>query len=277
MAQSIGGPFPTQIPEGDDPADIVRALRLYHYGSETIPSEPDDVPSGSMAGYIRDVLLAVNNQQIGATVVTPLQDTDNLNFSDAKTSGVYTRSFLLATNEESSELNYPTNSPGLLTYTKSASGEYFQTYLSVSDPGVSDNPGYFWRIGTKPQVSIVWGSWQKATPATHTHDDRYYTEQEINTRLNMGTVSANAVAIFDNNRQVTSASITSAQLQTLANVSSNIQGQLDLKAPTTHYHDDRYYLKSSVNNPQSGGQKTVRVFVQSNTPSGAQPGDVWLW
>jgi hypothetical protein len=274
MAQSIGGPFSgPQIPEGSDPADIIRALRLYHYGSEGIPSTADDI-TGGIASHLKAVQDAVASANIGETVVNALQTSSNLNFTDDAKSGFYYRSFNL-TESDSTDRNYPINSNGLLTHTK-ASGEYFQTYISTSDAG------YWWRVGTKPEVSIVWGLWQKAASSAHTHDDRYFTETEISTKVNMTNMASSRAAIVSSSGQLTSSSlVTQTQLETLRDISteSTLKQQLDLKAPSLHYHDDRYYLRSDVTDGRPGNKKTVRVFVQSTTPSSseAQVGDIWLW
>lgn len=55
------GLYPTKIPGYEDAADIQEALRLYHYGSSTIPTEDvlGSVPSGintkSIAGYFKAI------------------------------------------------------------------------------------------------------------------------------------------------------------------------------------------------------------------------------
>ena len=54
------GLYPTKIPGYEDAADIQEALRLYHYGSATIPTEDElGTPSGintkSVAGYLKAI------------------------------------------------------------------------------------------------------------------------------------------------------------------------------------------------------------------------------
>lgn len=275
MPESIGSLYPTQVPSYTEAADIRKAFNLYHYGTESVPTSENEILSSSMAGYIRDVFAAVESAQIGETVVLPLSETDNLNFSDTVKSGIY-KSAISLTNEQATLLNYPVNSLGLLSHTKTADGTYFQTFISVVDNG------YWWRVGLKPQVDIVWGTWQKAAESNHTHDSRYFTQSQINAKLNMTTMSNSAAAIVDSTGRVTSsATVTQAELETLSDIStaSTIQSQLNLKSPLTHYHDSRYYLRSDVSDPQSGAKKTVRVFVQSTAPSSAeaQVNDIWLW
>jgi hypothetical protein len=51
--QTGSGPYNTRIPLLGDNANIQRALRLYHYGSETPPSDLLGVAGNSVAGYFR--------------------------------------------------------------------------------------------------------------------------------------------------------------------------------------------------------------------------------
>lgn len=275
MPEQIGSLYPTQVPSYTEAADIRKAFNLYHYGTETVPASENDILSSSMAGYIRDVFAAVESAQIGETVVLSLDSTTNLNFSDAVQNGTY-KSAINLTNEEALALNYPVNSLGLLTFIKTSNSTYFQTYISVSDNG------YWWRVGVKPQVDVIWGTWQKAAEINHTHDTRYYTQSQINAKLNLSTMTPSSAAIVDSSGRVTSSTIISqAELETLNNINTasgiTIQAQLDSKASTSHLHDSRYYLRSDVLDPQSGAQKSVRVFVQSTQPTGAAVGDIWLW
>lgn len=273
MPEQIGSFYPTQVPSYTEAADIRKAFNLYHYGTEEVPTAEEDIIAESMAGYIRDTLQALEDAEIGQTVVLALQSTDNLNFSNTVQSGIY-KSATNLTNEQATTLNYPVNSLGLLNFVKTTDSTYFQTYIAVADNG------YYWRVGVKPQVDVVWGTWQKAAEVNHIHDNRYYTESEINAKLNMTTMTANSAAIVDSTGKVTSSSsVTQAELETLSDISTatTLQAQLDGKAPSTHYHDARYYLRSDVLDPQSGAQKSVRVFVQSTTPTSPAVGDLWFW
>ncbi len=276
MPEQIGNFFPTQVPSYTEAADIRKAFNLYHYGTEEVPTSEAAILPASIAGYIRDTLQALEDAEIGQTVVLSLSSTDNLNFSDTVQSGIYKTAIGL-TNEQATTLNYPVNSTGLLSYTKTTDSTYFQTFISTIDNG------YWWRIGLKPQVNIEWTSWQKAAEANHTHDTRYFTQSQINNKLNMSTVTPmtpSSAAIVDSTGKVTSSSsVTQAELETLSDISTaqTVQSQINGKANTSHFHDDRYYLRSDVANPQSGAQKSVRIFVQSTTPSGALVGDLWFW
>jgi hypothetical protein len=273
VPEQIGDFYPTQVPSYTEAADIRKAFNLYHYGTEEVPTSEGDIIAESMAGYIRDTLAALEAAEIGETVVLSLTSTDNLNFSDSVQSGIY-KSAINLTNEQATTLNYPVNSLGLLNHVKTTDSTYFQTFISVTDNG------YWWRVGVKPQVDVVWTSWQKAAESNHTHDTRYFTESEINAKLNMTTMTPSSAAIVDSTGKVTSSSsVTQAELETLSDISTatTIKTQLDAKAPLTHYHDERYYLRSDVSDPQSGAQKSVRVFVQSTQPTSPAVGDLWFW
>lgn len=52
MSESIGSVYPTLIPSLSETADIQAALRLYHYGSTTIPATPASAVSNSIAGAL---------------------------------------------------------------------------------------------------------------------------------------------------------------------------------------------------------------------------------
>jgi hypothetical protein len=52
-SESIGSVYPTQIPGYDDAADIQAALKLYHYGSSTVPANEGALVANSVAGHIK--------------------------------------------------------------------------------------------------------------------------------------------------------------------------------------------------------------------------------
>lgn len=49
------GVYNTKIPGYDDAADIQQALRLYHYGSSTIPADLSEVAQASIAGHLKNI------------------------------------------------------------------------------------------------------------------------------------------------------------------------------------------------------------------------------
>lgn len=54
------GQYNTKIPSYADPADIQAALRLYHYGSDTIPANSGDILANSIAGYLKALQANIN-------------------------------------------------------------------------------------------------------------------------------------------------------------------------------------------------------------------------
>lgn len=265
MPEAIGQFYSTQVPSYTEAADIRKAFNLYHYGTEEVPTSEAEILPSSMAGYIRDTLQAVADANIGATVVIPLGPLDNLNL--LTTSGAYK-----STAEPNvATLNYPSTSPGVLNFWITSDNTYFQTYLSTVDNGS------WWRVGTKPQATVVWSSWSKASIENHTHDSRYYTIPQINSKIEAAP-TANRVPVYDgsNPAKIVSSAITNVELGYLSTVNANIQDQLDLKALATHTHDDRYYTIYG----SGSGKETARVFVKNpseGNPIGAVAGDLWFW
>jgi hypothetical protein len=75
MAEPIGNLYPTLIPEYDEDADIQAALRLYHYGTTAADVTEQDLPSDSVAGYLKDLqsqITAVTSAGIGSEASTTL-------------------------------------------------------------------------------------------------------------------------------------------------------------------------------------------------------------
>lgn len=74
MAESINlnGAYDTQIPGYDEDADIKRALRLFLYGSNTLPATKDDVQAESIAGYLKaleDSITLVDEKGLGSALL----------------------------------------------------------------------------------------------------------------------------------------------------------------------------------------------------------------
>jgi hypothetical protein len=67
------GLYPTKIPGYEDAADIQEALRLYHYGSDIIPTvdsltDPNGINSKSIAGYLKELKNTdISNAALAAT------------------------------------------------------------------------------------------------------------------------------------------------------------------------------------------------------------------
>jgi hypothetical protein len=77
------GVYPTKIPGYDDAADIQEALRLYHYGSTTIPTETNlgtasGINTKSIAGYLQTLVNADATHTADTTNVHGITDTSVL-------------------------------------------------------------------------------------------------------------------------------------------------------------------------------------------------------
>jgi hypothetical protein len=75
MAESINlnGPYDTQIPGYDDDADIKKALRLFLYGSNTLPANDNEIQAESIAGYLKALqndVDAVDAKGLGSAILS---------------------------------------------------------------------------------------------------------------------------------------------------------------------------------------------------------------
>lgn len=52
-SEDIGNVYKTQIPGYEDAADIQAALRLYHYGTTTVPADEESLIANSVAGHLK--------------------------------------------------------------------------------------------------------------------------------------------------------------------------------------------------------------------------------
>jgi hypothetical protein len=269
MPEPIGSFFETQVPSYTEAADIRKAFNLYHYGSETVPTSEAGILPNSMAGYIRDTLAAIDAVVEGAAVISNLGALENLN--DLAQTGVYH-----STANPTTALGYPATTVGLLNFWLSSSNNtYYQTYITNASASTSN---FYWRTGLKVQATLTWGEWQLVSKDGHTHDARYFTQSQINSKLNP-TMSASKATVTDSAGRVTTLdTVTSAEVGTLAGIStaSTIKDQLALKAAIDHVHTTyaalehthpTYWLKT----------ETAKVTVSSSAPANPSVGDLWFW
>jgi hypothetical protein len=86
-----------------------------------------------------------------------------------------------------------------------------------------------------------------ATPDAHTHDDRYYTETEMNTLL----AGKQASGSYAPATGIAPSAITGTAVITTDSRLS------DARTPTTHTHDDRYYTEAEVNSLLAAKQNSL--------------------
>lgn len=295
MSENIGNVVPTKVPTYTEAADIRKAFNLYHYGSEDVPGTVPDIsfptpPTaiGGIAGYILALQDQINDIESGISNVTQLSPTQTLN--SITTPGLY-----FATSSPTTALGYPFEVAGIhdlgyLSVVKS--GNYvFQLFQTIGDTSRSSNtsdltlvPKMFFRSGVLSSGVVDWGignSWVETSNANHTHNNLYFTKDEINARVDSaGNLSASRAAIVDEDGKLTASPIiTTLELNQLDDVdlNSTVQQQLDDKAALVHYHDERYYLRSDVTDAQAGSKKTVRIFVSPSEPTGANVNDLWFY
>ena len=86
------------------------------------------------------------------------------------------------------------------------------------------------------------------TPSAHTHDDRYYTETEVNNLL-----GGKAASNHNHNSTYLGISAKAESAKSADSVAwANVSGKPSTFAPSSHTHDDRYYTETEVNNLLGG-------------------------
>lgn len=76
MAEDIGNIYKTKIPSYAEAADIQAALKLYHYGSETVPTNEGEILADSVAGHLdnlQDQVDTLDARGIGSDYLTLAQ------------------------------------------------------------------------------------------------------------------------------------------------------------------------------------------------------------
>ena len=98
------------------------------------------------------------------------------------------------------------------------------------------------------------------TPTSHTHDDRYYTESEMNTLL----AGKQASGSYAPATGIAPSAITGTAVITTDSRLS------DARTPTTHTHDDRYYTETEVNTLLAGKQAAGSYVTNGGNVSSIQ-------
>jgi hypothetical protein len=278
MPETIGGlVFPIKIPLYSDNADIQAAIKYYHYGSPTVPLTESAIETTSIAGYLKAIDTRLD--AIASSEIVILAGSENLD--NKLTTGKYLQD---SNTDAESGTNYPIyltkKWAGVLTVAF-YNNTVFQFYEGQAGTnGVIASPGFIaWRSKTS---GGTWSSWIFAADASHIHDDRYYTESEIDSKLveKQAVITGAATTIDTENLTVSRAlasdasgkvSVSVTTLDELAYVSgatSSIQTQLTNRYTKTE-------TDTALANKVSSTSDTI--FVQSGTPSGAVTGDLWFW
>ena len=117
------------------------------------------------------------------------------------------------------------------------------------------------------------GSAWLSVNTTHTHDDRYYTESEVNTLLSGKAATSHThddryYTESEVNTLLSGKAATSHTHDDRYYTESEITSLLSGKAETSHTHDDRYYTESEVNTLLSGKQATLISGTNIKTVNG---------
>jgi hypothetical protein len=70
---NLNGPYDTKVPSYNESADIQQALKLFLYGTTTLPSNQSEILSNSLAGHLKVIeadIDVINNRGLGSSVST---------------------------------------------------------------------------------------------------------------------------------------------------------------------------------------------------------------
>ena len=163
MPQNIGGStYITQIPLISDNADILTALRLYHYGAT---SGPTSTISANAGNGIEGYLSALESSKISkAPIVVPTSADLNTYTSTGYYSQPSTANAIAGTNYPSLPLGTP-HLGLLVVVTDTTNSITYQTYYMADSPAFTMS----WRS----KVAGTWNAWTYASDITHNHDATY--------------------------------------------------------------------------------------------------------
>lgn len=263
-----GSEYQVTIPEYADDADIQAAIKLLMYGTTTPITQNSQISNFSIAGYIKTLDSRIDG--LASTEVV------QLNVEDLNT--ITTTGKFIQTSNSNAEAgsNYPSFSTkkwaGSLTVS-TYDENVFQFYEGqAGTSGAVTSQGFIaWR--SKPNGG-TWNAWVIASDTSHLHDDRYYTETEIDGKL---AAFSNVTNTSDANKPVSTAQ--QAALDAKLSLSGGTMiGAILLpnSSPTNNLHaTSKVYVDTGLANKPTS--QADNIFVQQTQPSGAVAGDLWFW
>ena len=99
---------------------------------------------------------------------------------------------------------------------------------------------------------------------SHTHDGRYYTEDEVNTKLAAKANLASPSLTGTPTAPTAASGTNTTQIATTAFVKAGLDG----KAASSHTHDDRYYTESEVDTKLNGKAASSHTHAAGDIASG---------
>ena len=165
--------------------------------------------------------------------------------------------------KDNNEYNLRIDQNGSATYAKYENNSwYYQDLLAPKSYTKSNNT----QGNIEYDLSNHTHSWNNITgkpssftPSSHTHDDRYYTESEMNSKLSGKS---------DTNHSHSWSSITNRPSTFTPSSHSHgwgdITGKPSTYTPSSHTHDERYYTESEINN-KGFVSSTANGYIHVNT------------
>ena len=137
-------------------------------------------------------------------------------------------------------------------YKKNEVNDLLSNKLSLNDNAVSAT-----KAVQDGNGKVIADTYATKSELTHNHDDRYYTESEIDTKL----AGKSATSHTHDSRYYTE---------------TEVDTKLAEKAALSHDHDDMYYTETEINTLLNGKQKTITVSSSAPSSSSGVNGDIWF-
>jgi len=176
------GQYPTKIPGYADAADIQEALRLYHYGSNIIPTTSLDINPKSIAGYIKQLQTNIDNSEVDQSLLAgvgidwnsgseqfDIDSTVATKSYVANSTSIVTKvsSFTLELADASKTILLSTASPMTLTIPSNSSVAipvgYQYNLLEIGSGRTTLSPGSGVIVGSKNSQLFLDGQYSKGT------------------------------------------------------------------------------------------------------------------
>lgn len=172
-----------RIPSLSDPANIQTAFNNYHYGTDGVITNPDNLVDGSIAKYLYVLNTKVEASGAGDVVMNAIEPETDLNA--LITSGHY-----YSVLEPADDLNYPITGasdtpvsstvPGILSvYKAAATGVTGVTQVYQSLPSSNSISPIIWSRSSTVNNAASWTAWVKVSPIDLTN---YYTKTQIDNK-----------------------------------------------------------------------------------------------
>lgn len=117
------------------------------------------------------------------------------------------------------------------------------THATQADTATSANSVAWANVSGKPS---------SYTPSSHTHDDRYYTESEIDTKL-----AGKSDTTHNHDSAYLGITAKAESAKSADSVAwNNVSGKPSTFTPSSHTHDDRYYTESEIDKKLGGKSNT---------------------